>query len=259
MATIVITNLTDQDVYLNDSSYATVRANSTVTFDRFLPELEVMEQIISLRTQGVIDISVTIEPWETEWRNFLASLDSETYALANASQIIHKPTITPGEGTSAPGQGPTELVIGTFLGLHFDNTTDRAYRVMKIDGTFIPGGAGPAGDGTNASFHIHWTKAVDTDQSGATVRWRLSYTVSPLNGTDDIAGATPTVIEWDDTYDDGGTTSRIVYRTDNGAAIGFTPLYYVGLCLEYVPANTTLAGGPVVISTDLLFRNEINR
>lgn len=173
--------------------------------------------------------------------------------------IIHKPTITPAEAEPAPGLGPVPVVLGnSVIGLHFDNTTDRAYRLMKIDTTFVVGGDGPAGDGSNASFHIHWTKAVDTDQSGATVRWRLTYTIFDGNSDEITAGGTQGFIEWDDTYDDAGTTTRIVYRTGNEPVAGFVPGYYVGMCLEYIPASTTLVGGPVVISTDLLFRNLIN-
>lgn len=167
--------------------------------------------------------------------------------VAGASRIIHTPGITPSVNATVPGGGPEPIVLGTLLGLHYQRDTDLVYAYSKIQTSYL----------SDASFHVHWTKAVNTNQAGRTVRWRLRYTV--FNGTsqDVTAGPTGTII-WDDTYDDAGTTSRVVYRTPNAAATGFVAGYYVGMELGFDAANTTLSGRPVVISCDILARQSIN-
>jgi hypothetical protein len=164
-----------------------------------------------------------------------------------ASRIIHTPGITPNSSTLVPGLGPEPVVLGTMIGLHYQRDADLVYSYSKIQTSYL----------SDASFHVHWTKNVDTNQAGATVRWRLRYTV--FNGTsqDVTAGPTGTIV-WDDTYDDAGTTSRVVYRTPNAAAAGFVAGYYVGMELGFDAANTTLSGRPVVISCDILARQSIN-
>ena len=177
----------------------------------------------------------------------LSTFLDKNYDTETVSRIIHTPGITPSTNSTIPGGGPEPIAIGTLLGLHFKRDTDLVYSYSKIQSSFL----------ADASFHVHWTKAVDTNQAGATVRWRLRYTVFNGISQDLIAGPTGTII-WDDTYDDSGTTSRIVYRTPNIAATGFVANYYVGFELGFVAANTTLANRPVVISCDILSRNSIN-
>jgi len=134
--------------------------------------------------------------------------------------------------------------MGSIIGLEFDNpATDVSYRVMKIDNNFIG----------LPSFHVHWTKSGNGDESGNNIQLRLEYTV--FNGnSDEVALVSPSVIEWTDTYEDSGTTSRIVYRTPNIAAEGFIANYYVGLALSVVPGGTTLTSNGVVVSADLIFQ-----
>lgn len=236
MAILTITNLTSEPVHVQDA-YMTIPANKSVTVSRPLPRLEDMPGMFALRDAG--EISWTAAIGNSEW---------EFRSDPNATRIFHKPTITPSEAEVAPGQGPSPVVFGTVMGLHYDNATDKAYRVLKIDSNFT---------GT-ASFHVHWTKSGDLNESTNTVRWQLSYTV--FNGSsDEVALVAPTVLTWDDTYDDAGTTSRIVYRTGNETAAGFVAGYYVGICLEYVAGGTTISGGPVVISADLLWEGSINQ
>lgn len=167
------------------------------------------------------------------------------------TRVFHKPTVTPDGAESAPGQGPQPVVIGTVMGLDFNSPTDKAYRILKVDSNIVPQGNPSVTAYT--SFHVHWTKSGDVDESGNVVRWRLEYTVFD-GASGDVALATPSVVEWDDTYDDGATLTRIVYRTSNVEVTDLTPNYYVGVALEYVPANTTLSSSPVVISADLLWR-----
>jgi hypothetical protein len=168
-------------------------------------------------------------------------------SLDTASRIVHTPGITPNSSTMVPGLGPEPVLLGTLLGLHYKRDDDLVYSYSKIQTSYL----------SDASFHVHWTKNVDTNQEGATVRWRLRYTV--FNGIDDDVAAGPTgIIVWDDVYDADGTTSRVVYRTPNAAAVGFVAGHYVGMELGFVAANTTLADRPVVISCDILSRQSIN-
>ena len=163
---------------------------------------------------------------------------------ADASSIQHSFLVTPAIANGPPGQMPDVVVIGpTTVGLHYTRDDGACYTLSKIPSSFV-------GD---ASFHIHWTKNVDTNQSGRTVRWILTYTV--FNGSSQNANVAPTgTIVWDLTYLDSGTTSRIVYRSGNTAVAGLIPGYYLGVKLEYDPLNTTLDGRPTVVSVDLLAR-----
>lgn len=167
-------------------------------------------------------------------------------AHALATRIIHKPTATVHDAEVAPGFGPTPVVLDTVvLGLKFDLVTDVAYRILKIPNNF---------EGS-PTFHVHWTKSSDADESGKTIRWRIRYTV--FDGIDDEVSGSPTEAVLDDTYEDSGTTTRVVYRTADVEATGFQANYYCGIALDYVAAQTTLAS-PVVVSADLLMSAYIN-
>lgn len=172
-------------------------------------------------------------------------------ALRDATRIIHSQGITPAIATTIPGQSPEAVIFGTpptVVGLHYKRDDDKVYGYQKIQTSYV----------SDASFHIHWTKNVDTNQAGAKVRWVLTYTVFDV-GSNVNAPVTNT-ITWDDTYDDPGTTTRIVYRTPNASAPEFTAGYYVSFALGFDPnpLYTTLSGRPVVISCDVLSRNTIN-
>lgn len=169
---------------------------------------------------------------------------------SNATKLTHKPTVTPAEAQAAPGQGTTPIIFGTVVGLEYDQTTDKAYRIFKIPDAFV-------GD---ASFHIHWTKSADGDEQGNSVRWRFTYTV--FNGSSqDVALVTPTILTVDDAYDDGSVDgTRVVYRTSFVDAPGFLARNYVGLCVDYDSGNSNLAtSNPVLVSADLVMREYINK
>lgn len=179
--------------------------------------------------------------------DYTGAVEALSKHALSSTRIVHIETLTPVDATQQPGQGPTPVVLGsTVIGMHFDSVNDKAYRIIKIPSNFV-------GD---ASFHIHWSKNVNSNEAGKTVRWRLTYNV--FNAINQNVTTGDQVIEWDDTYDDSGTTTRIIYRTNNTPAVGFVPGYYVGVKLEYVPAFTTLTDGPVLVSGDLLLRTTIN-
>jgi hypothetical protein len=161
--------------------------------------------------------------------------------IARTTKVVHKPIVTPATATPQPGLGPLEVAIGTAIGLSFSTpATDRAYRSFKIDNDFIG----------SPSFHVHWTKGDDTNQSGNTVRWQIDYHV--FNGRDqDISNGSITTLIVDDTYDDAGSTTRVVHRTQNIDASNFTAGYYVGLAIKVVPGSTTVVN-PTLITVDLI-------
>ena len=293
MADVTLTNNTDGPIYLPGLQIE-LRPGQSHTFPRWLPELEAQPSLMERVQSGDLSISANIEPWELTWRGAIAGAHAATHhqgggdellvealgtgeadatfvlkpdgagglvwgpvetgpgtgvADINATRVFHEPTVTAVDAEPQPGQGPLATVIGTTVCLHFDQPDDKAYRFFKIPENFVG----------NPSFHIHWTKAGDADASGTSVRWRIEYTVFPGGGTD-IAGAPPTILTVDDVYEDasvGGT--RIMYRTPNIAASGFMPGYYIGVCVDYDDANTSLTSDPVLVSVDLIWTGNINQ
>ena len=203
---------------------------------------------------GSDGLSNYLDGMPAEYVARLLASDNKTDVLERTTSILHKPTITPATAGFGSGNAPVTQAFGTVLGLHYDQPTDVAYRIIKVPNNLVVAGNTAAVEPL-ASLHIHWTKSNDLAQSGATVRWRISYTV--FNGYDDDVSVAPTVIDFDDTYDDAGTTTHIVHRTGNVDLVGLVPGYYIGFQLEYVTANTTLVD-PVCISADMLWRGWIN-
>lgn len=180
--------------------------------------------------------------WDgSEW------VPSNSYASNSATRVIHSPGITPTNATFIPGQSPEPVVYGPVVGLHYKKDDDVVYGYSKIQTSYV----------SDASFHVHWTKNVDTNQNGRTVRWVLKYKV--FNGaSQDVTAVPEQTLVWDAVYADTGLTTRVVFRTPNAAASGFVAGYYVAYSLSFDPAHTTLTGRPVVISCDILSRNTIN-
>lgn len=214
----------------------------------------------------------TPNPKEEGLRGFMSSsgipiewirriLESDTKSDQNATDIIaveettrgyHEPTITPNAGTNSPGQQPDLELIGSIMVAQFTLNTDTAYRIFKVPKFYVE----------DAAFHVHWTKESgvggDGDQSSNSVRWRISYTVFPGSGGD--VNVTPTVIDLDSTYNDAGTTTRVMQRTADVAAPGFVANYYVGVCVESVtPDGSALTCEPALISVDLTYNQFINK
>ena len=183
----------------------------------------------------------------------------EATTVRDTTRIRHE-SITPSEyGSRAPGSQPDPVPFGTIFTLEFTPNSDTAYRVFKIPDYFVG----------EASFHIHWTKSGDVDESGRNVKWRISYHVfdgGPQEGgeSESLVNAvtTPTVLEYEDTYLNSSflANDRYQYRTANLDAPGFIPSWYVGVCVEAVtPDGTALLNDPALISLDLIWREYINR
>lgn len=253
MATLTITNISGGPIYLPSLQVGLDDAQQHV-FERALPELEAMPVFMRLFEAGSIQVDVVaIETWELHWRNYLALSTGPdgAYALTNATRTIHEGIVTVSDAEPQPGQGPTPVVVNAVLGYAFTpgapGVGDAAFRMIKIPSNFV----------SDPTFHVHWTKNVDTDQQGNTVRFRISYLV--FDGITDDVNVAPTVIDIDDTYNDAGTTTRIVHRTGNNPATGFVANYYLGLKIEALTAGTTLSGDVVIVSADLLYKASINQ
>jgi hypothetical protein len=156
---------------------------------------------------------------------------------------VHVPIVSPGRAQFVGGTAPTEDAKGNLVYLKMTVNTDQAYRILKIPYNFN------ANNG--ASFHVHWTKSQDTDQSGNQVKWRIHYTVFDGKSVD-ASGAGATV-EYEDTYDDNGTTTRVVYRTDNLPVSGLVAGYYVALRVEAVTPSGGALTEPGLVSVDFIY------
>lgn len=241
MATVTITNLTGNVVLLQEL-YRNVRPYESFTIEREEDQLHAMPELQQKWFDGVIEVVVSKDAAEESFIN--AKLHGTL-----ATRIYHEPTVSAAVGTNAPGQQPSIIPIGSVLTAAFTIGADKAYRIFKIPGNFV----------STPAFHVHWTKSSDAVETGNTVRWRLSYTVFPGNGAD--VNVSPTVINFDDTYDDSGTTSRIIYKTPDIAAIGFLPNYYIGIAIEAVAplSGTPLTSEPALASVDLTYIEYINQ
>jgi hypothetical protein len=169
------------------------------------------------------------------------SVPGELVPLTPQTRTVHTPMVTPSRSTKVQGQEPTPVIMGLVNGLAFD-AGQRVYRNFKIPPTYI----------NSPSFHVHWSKNGNTDQSGRDVLWRIRYHV--FNGSsDEVVSAPVHEVDILDTYQDSGTTSRVIYRTEDSPLDGFVAGYYVGMSVEYVAASTTLTVPPVLVSVDLIY------
>jgi hypothetical protein len=255
MALVTITNLTGEIVLLQEL-YRDVKPNEVFTITRERDQLHAMPELQQYWHDGIIEVDVVSDAAEDDFIDRKLHLfGGEQGAVLTATRGFHEPTVTPESNANAPGQQPDLGLIGTTLVAEYTVNIDTAYRLFKIPSNYISG----------AEFHVHWTKESgaggDGDQSGNSVRWRISYTIfeSTQSATDDISIA-PTVIELDDTYDDAGTTTRLAHHTPNVAAPGFVAGHYVSVCVESVtPAGSALTCEPALITADLTYTEYINQ
>lgn len=158
----------------------------------------------------------------------------------------HVPILKPG---SAVNSGSTTPIASNALLLTaFTLNTDGAWQQFKIPDNFVD----------EPAFHVHWSKSTNAVNSGRNVRWRMSYTI--FDGSSEDGAVAPTVTEVEDTYEDGGTTSRIVYRTADVPLSGFVAGYYMAVEIQAVtPTGTALTGEPGLFALDLTFNQFINQ
>ena len=93
-------------------------------------------------------------------------------------------------------------------------------------------------------------------ETGKAAKWELTYLGVKGHGADhgDVAAA-PAVVTIEDTYDDAGTTTRIMHTAYFGATDGtLQPGYYLFAKLRAVtPVGAALAADPVMLSLDLVY------
>lgn len=144
---------------------------------------------------------------------------------------------------SGPGSDPTLTASNALLLLAFTLSTDGAYRQFKIPYEYVG----------NASVHVHWTKTSNANESGKAVKWRISYvSFASTTVTAEDGSVSPTVVEVEDTYDDSGTTTRLVHCTADVALSGVSAGDYMSLKIEAVtPAGTAMASEPGLFSVDI--------
>jgi len=172
-------------------------------------------------------------------------------AVENEIGTFHGPIVTASYYSGLPGTTPTPAVVGPFIYLDFSLNNDAAFRQFKIPSNY-------AGNGT---FHLHWTKTSNANEQGKAVRWRVTYVVfasSPTTSGD--AAITPTVAEVEDTYDDAGTTTRLVHRTSSVALVGLAAQYYMSMKIEAItPVGVALASHPGLFSLDIMYDQYLNK
>lgn len=163
--------------------------------------------------------------------------------LGSGSVFTHSPIVTPSVGGTVPALQPTNVTVNALLLQSYTVNLDAAWRQFKV----------PIGYLSDASIHVHWSKTGNGNESGKTVRWKISYSV--FNGENEDGAGTPTVITIDDTYLDSGTTTRIIYQTESVALVGFTPDDYVSMKIEAItPAGVPMASEPGLFALDLVMK-----
>lgn len=161
-----------------------------------------------------------------------------------AFENVHAPIVAPGKSDGPPGLNPEIAIKDALAYLVFTLNTDSAYRIFKI----------PRGVQGAVSMHAHWTKSQDTDQSGKAVRWRITYKV--FNGfNEDGAGAGAT-FDFDDTYDDAGTVTRIVHHSPNVVLGDLAAGYYLSVKVEAVTPPGSALVDPGLVALDITYQTQ---
>ena len=167
-----------------------------------------------------------------------------------ATSLFHEPCVYAGGNSTSPGQLPTPTAFGPLITSVYtlNDPTERGYRIIKIPTSYV----------SSASFHVHWTKSGNTNESGKNVRWRVVYSV--FNGASEIANVSSNSLEFEQTYLTSSTTDRVVYRTPNMDAVGFQPGYYCSMYIEATtPTGSVLTNKPALVGLDLLYRVTLNQ
>lgn len=161
----------------------------------------------------------------------------------------HYPVVGAGRADGPPGQLPTLNASGALTYVSFDLAagTQAIYRTIKIHRAFVG----------SPVFHLHWTKSDDVDRSGESVRWVVTY--KAFNGISEDAAGSPSVIEINDTYDDSGTTARVVYRTPNTSMLGLMALGYLAVKVEKGTPGGSAMASPGLVLLDFTYRGYVNR
>ena len=162
--------------------------------------------------------------------------------------------IVPGSFDYLGGADPTLVTwqpggSGTNFGVYAFQKNDIGYASVQMPHGYI--------EGTDLEFHIHWTpKDRGTEENGATVGWKVDYSIANVNGTfpsSNTVDLSDTVTGTDDKHEitasvtvsgTGLTISHIImltiYRSDTGA--------------DDTWAGSTTAQSPVLLEFDIHFQ-----
>lgn len=239
MAKFTISNLTSSSFGIPEPISRIVGPGKSIKFTgpAYLLDNASMKKAMA---SGAISVSLDIDDDTTPD-------DIETTTLTRLTGY-HEPIVTPSFSSSLPGTTPTPLAIGATLFLDFSLNNDAAWRSFKIPSNFVDG----------ASVHLHWTKVGNANELGKAVRWRATYSIFPGDLAELTVGTTTTVVEYEDTYPDAGTTTRTINRTPDLPIFGVVANYYMGIKVEAItPAGAAMASHPALMSLDLVFRQHI--
>lgn len=208
--------------------------------------------LVRLADTGFVSWTISPLSEEDHHAGSVDAAEGATYKqvelLRDTVLAIHEPLITPSRSSSLPGFGADIMVNNALITMKFTVNTDAVFRIFRIPVEFVD----------SPALHMHWTKSSDADESGKTVRWRVTYSV--FDGETQDAADGSTTFEIEDIYDDSGTTSRVVYLTPNTSLVGFVPGWLVSVKIEAItPVGTPLASEPALFSMDLIYRSYVNR
>lgn len=187
---------------------------------------------------GELQLTGPLGRWAQNVSGSLDSLDEPMFT--------HTPIVTPSVGGTVPALQPTNVVVNALLLQSYTVNLDAAWRQFKIPLSFVD----------SASIHVHWSKTGNGNEAGKNVRWKVSYVI--FNGENEDGAGTPTVVTFDDTYLDSGTTTRIVYKTPSIDLVGLVPGDYASMKIEAItPAGTPMASEPGLFALDLVMRQRL--
>jgi hypothetical protein len=161
---------------------------------------------------------------------------------ATVTETVHFPLVTPSDADSAS----TFNADGALLTQEFEVGLDATWSRFRV----------PAGYQSGGTMHFHWTKSGDANESGKFVKWQLSYLV--FDGAAEDGAAAPTVVAVEDSYDDNGTTTRIVYQSSDVTISGLVAGKYVAVKIEAVaPAANPMASNPALFAADIVWTQKV--
>jgi hypothetical protein len=161
---------------------------------------------------------------------------------------IHLPICGPGRADGPPPQLPGIDAAGPLVYFVFDGAAGNqsAYRLVRIPLNFV----------SLAEIYVHWTKTDDVDRSGESVKWVVTYSV--FNGNNENA-AEGQAVSFEDTYEDTGTTSRIVHKINRVSLTNVSKGDYVAFKIEKGTPGGTPMDAPGLVSLDFTLRGWMNR
>ena len=140
-----------------------------------------------------------------------------------------------------PTNPPTVNAKNNLIYDEYTVATDIAFASCRIAENYKSGG----------EFFVHWTKSQDTDQSTKTVKWQLTYVV--YDGEAEDGAAAGTVVSDQDTYDDAGTTTRIVNQSGGMAIVGLAAGKLISFKIEAIVPTGTALVEPALVSLGIRY------